>query len=134
MPPTATQIDRLLAYVPVFTAPGFAPVLRWEGGKQPDGSITLPYPAYAPEVNAFFGEVAAGGWLDVNYDPNQAAALLGDVGAVAAATWDQLRQMLTYCTRGERFADGHWATLLENGSVLRLLARLQVLRRELVLP
>jgi hypothetical protein len=35
--------------------------------------------------------------------------------------------MLTYCVRGERFCDGHWAAMLESGRVVAILRRLRVL-------
>jgi hypothetical protein len=38
--------------------------------------------------------------------------------------------MLTYCVRGERFSDGHWAAMLESGRIVALLKRLRALRQE----
>jgi len=32
--------------------------------------------------------------------------------------------MLTYCVRGERFGDGDWGAMIEDGHVRRLLERL----------
>ena len=36
--------------------------------------------------------------------------------------------MLTFCVRGERFCDGHWAAMIEGGQVRRLLERLKEIR------
>ena len=49
--------------------------------------------------------------------------LVSDDG-VRDATIEQIKTMLTYCVRGERFNDGHWAAMLEGGHVRRLLERL----------
>ncbi|MFN8413162.1 MAG: DUF6508 domain-containing protein [Anaerolineales bacterium] len=32
--------------------------------------------------------------------------------------------MLTFCVRGERFSDGHWGAMIEEGYIRRLLERL----------
>ena len=40
----------------------------------------------------------------------------------------QIKTMLTYCVRGERFGDGHWAAMIEGGHVRRLLERLTEMR------
>jgi hypothetical protein len=39
--------------------------------------------------------------------------------------------MLTYCVRGERFGDGHWAAMLETGKIVAILQRLRMLREEM---
>ena len=36
--------------------------------------------------------------------------------------------MLTFCVRGERFSDGHWAEMIEVGYIGFLLERLIVLQ------
>jgi hypothetical protein len=36
--------------------------------------------------------------------------------------------MLTYCVRGERFSEGHWGAMIEQGHVRRLLERLVEIR------
>jgi hypothetical protein len=80
------------------------------------------------DVKEFFALVAQPWWLDRNYVPDQAAAMLRDDGLIRLATLDQVRAMLTYCVRWERFSDGHWDDVLRTGRVAALLRRLQVLR------
>ena len=60
----------------------------------------------------------------------QAGRMLEDKELIEAADLSQIRTMLTYCVRGERFADGHWAQMLESGRIVALLRRLAVLRDE----
>ena len=71
--PTVKEIEALTAFLPRLYAEGFSPVLRWEGGeKRKDGSYSLPYPRYDPVVEEFFGVVSREGWLDYEYNPEQA--------------------------------------------------------------
>ncbi len=126
MPPeriTRADIDALLAYLPLFARPGWAPLRRWAGG--PD---EFPYPEYAPEVVEFFALTAQPCWSDYHYDPQSAGAVLEDDAAVRAAGLGQVRTLLTYCTRGERFSDGFWGESIRSGRVAALLRRLRELR------
>ncbi len=126
--PTAAEIEKLVAYLPRLYAPGFQPVERWEGGtRNRDGVLQLPWPVYHPLVVEFFGLLGADAWLDRTYDPSAAARMLAAEGLVERASLEQIRTMLTYCVRGERFADGHWADMLTKGHIRRLLTRLQAL-------
>jgi hypothetical protein len=54
--------------------------------------------------------------------------MLEDPAAVRRASIDQVRTMLTYCVRGERFSEGHWGAMIEQGHVQRLLERLTEIR------
>jgi hypothetical protein len=97
--------------------------------QQKDGSFTIPYPNYNPAVEEFIRAVSSGGWLDHQYDPEQAYQMLKDKNAVKTASLEQIRSMLTFCVRGERFSDGHWDEMIEKGYVRRLLERLVELKR-----
>ncbi len=120
---TRADIDALLAYLPVFERPGWEPVRQWRGGAD-----EFPYPQYAPEVDEFFTLTAQPRWSDYHYDPQSAEAVLEDDAAVRAAGLGQVRTLLTYCTRGERFSDGFWGEMVRTGRVAALLRRLQELR------
>ena len=43
------------------------------------------------------------------------------------ASLSQVRTMLTYCVRGERFFNGHWAVMIKQGKTRSLLERLKVI-------
>lgn len=129
--PTIQDIEVLSAYLPRLYAEGFSPVLGWEGGeRQPDGSYTMPYPTYHPLVEEFF-RLVSGAWLDHEYDPEQAYRMLKDEDMIKRASLPQIRTMLTFCVRGERFSDGHWGEMIEKGYVRRLLERLNEIKSEL---
>jgi hypothetical protein len=129
--PTANDIDELTAFLPRLYAPGFRPVVRWRGGEKTEsGAITMPWPEYDPAVEAFFRAAANACWLDRGYSPEQAAGMIAAEGTMAAASLAEVRTMLTYCVRGERFSDGHWASMIEEGVIRALLERLKELRAE----
>jgi hypothetical protein len=128
---TVQEIEELTAFLPRLYAEGFSPIESWSGGEeQKDGSFTIPYPNYHPVVKEFFGAVSSGGWLDYEYNPEQAYRMLKDENVIKTATLEQIKTMLTYCVRGERFSDGHWGEMIEKGYVRRLLERLDEMRSE----
>ena len=43
---------------------------------------------------------------------------------IKTASLAQIKAMLTYCVRGERFCDGQWGAMIERGYVRLLLLRL----------
>jgi hypothetical protein len=130
--PSRAQIDALLRFLPLFEQPERAFVLRWQGGQPTEtGAIQVPYPVYAADVLAFIELAGHPFWSDYGYEPTQARVMLEDEALLARATLDQVKTMLTYVVRGERFCDGHWEAMLKAGRVQALLWRLAELREEL---
>lgn len=129
--PTRQEIEELTAFLPKLYADGFSPVESWGGGKQQDGSIQLPYPFYDPVVTAFFRLASAECWIDYGYDPAKAGQMLKDEKFVKAGSLAQIKTMLTFCLRGERFSDGHWGAMIEQGYIRRLLERLNEIKAEM---
>lgn len=128
--PDREDIDKLLAFLPFFDKPGRKFVKKWAGGEMGDGTITFPYPEYEEDVLAFFKLAAQPCWSDFNYQPETAADMLGNEKALRTAKLSDIRTMLTYCVRSERFGDGSWATALLSGKIVSLLQRLQELQDE----
>jgi hypothetical protein len=129
--PTRQQIEALTAFLPRLYAEGFAPVLNWEGGKQKDGTSSLPYPRYDPVVEEFYRSFGGGDWIDYEHDPEHAYEMLKDEERIKIASLDQIKTMLTFCLRGERFSDGHWAEMIEKGYIRRLLERLNEIAEQM---
>ena len=129
--PSLQNIEELIAFLPRLYADRFSPILRWEGGeKLKDGSYSMHYPVYNKVVEEFFDAVR-GPWIDYQYDPEQAYRMLQDEQAVKTASLAEIKSMLTFCLRGERFSDGHWGTMIEKGYIRRILERLNVIRSEM---
>ena len=81
-------------------------------------------------MKKFFRAAGATCWSDPDYSPAVAGELLRNETAVSNADLDTLKPLLTFCVRGERFCDGHWGAMIEEGHVRRLLERLAQLRAE----
>ncbi|HEY9526567.1 MAG TPA: DUF6508 domain-containing protein [Anaerolineales bacterium] len=129
--PTRKDIEELTAYLPRLYAEGFTPVLHWnESEKRQDGSFSMPYPDYHPLVHEFF-RLGGGPWIDYEYNPEKAYQMLKDEQAIRTASLSQIKSMLTYCVRGERFSDGHWEEMIEKGYIRRILERLNEIKLEM---
>jgi hypothetical protein len=127
--PTTREIDELLAFLPRLAADGFVPVREWGGGeKDAKGVYVMPWPRYDAIVDRFFEAAGQDCWMDCDYVPQEAGRMLEDHAAVLRASINEIKTMLTYCVRGERFCDGHWGAMIEGGHVRRLLERLTELR------
>ncbi len=129
--PTLQEIETLTAYLPRLYAEGFSPATQWNGGKQADGTFIMPYPDYDPLVEEFYRTISTGGWLDTGYNPDQAYQMIQNEDLIKNASLPQVRAMLTFCVRGERFSDGHWAEMIEKGYIRRLLERLNEIAEQL---
>ena len=81
-------------------------------------------------MEEFFRVVSSEGWLDYEYDPEQAYQMLKDENLIKKASLSQIKTMLTFCVRGERFSDGHWGQMIEEGYIRRLLERLDQIKLE----
>lgn len=127
--PTGQEISELLSFLPKLTAAGFEPIRSWSGGASADGKVfTLPWPEYDKLVDEFVQVASRECWLDRKYHPVIAGHMLATPDAVANADLAQIKTMLTYCIRGERFCDGHWGALIKSGKIQMLLRRLAELQ------
>ena len=124
--PTAREIEELVAFLPRLYGPGARPVGKpITGRKTADGTPILPWYKYGETVESFLDTIRRQGcWLDSNYDPEEDQRLLMDETAVARATIPEIRRLLTVVVRGERFCDGWWLAMIEEGHVRRILERL----------
>ena len=126
--PSEKDIDELTAYLPRLYAEGFKPVKSWNGGTTEEGDLIIPTPVYIDVVQAFFEIARQRCWCDYAYTPEVARNMLADVECVKSANLTQIKTMLTFCVRGERFCDGFWASMIESGAIRQLLERLVIIR------
>lgn len=123
--PTVEEIEQLVSFLPRLYADGFAPVKQWGGGtKDKDGVITMGWPEYEDLVEEFFEAASAECWDDHGYSSKNPSEMLKNDDAVKSANLSEIKAMLTFCVRGERFCDGHWGAMIEEGHIRRLLERL----------
>jgi len=127
--PTVADFDKLLGYLPLLYADGLKPIHRWGGGSKTDGGVfAMPCPVYEEIVVQFFEAVAGECWTDYEYISKRIGKVIRDPQRVARATLEEIKTMLTWCVRGERFCDGHWGNVIEEGYVRNVLLRLRELR------
>jgi hypothetical protein len=84
----------------------------------------MPFPEYDPLVEEFFCTAGQECWCDYGYDPVETGQMIRDAEFIKSSSLDQIKTMLTYCVRGERFSDGHWGAMIESGCIRALLERL----------
>jgi len=131
--PRPGQIDELLVFLPVFKAKGYDPFLRQPGLHLAlHGGLQATPPEYKPEVIEFFGLIAQDCWLDHEYKPEEVSDMLNDGNSISSASLSDLRSILTWCLRGERFTEGNWGNVIMNESLWKILERLKTLRNEMV--
>lgn len=92
--------------------------VQWKGGKESDGIMEIPYPDYPDEIWASFSIFDPDTDYSDNYEKYCKGILPTDMNV------RQIRTMLTFIERGERFCDGHVQRYLENNILLKLLLRL----------
>ncbi|OHB78940.1 MAG: hypothetical protein A2Z25_21430 [Planctomycetes bacterium RBG_16_55_9] len=123
--PTQQEINELVGFLPRLYGEQLTPIKKWNGGRQgQDGVFIMPGPEYDPVVDEFFRVASKECWADYDYPPEEAGRMLENPDVIKTADINQIKTMLTYCVRGERFCDGHWSAMIEGGHVRRLLERL----------
>ena len=92
-----------------------------------------PY-VYSPMVQKFVDALYKNNFIrsfDWRQYQNVAKKYMEDGNIVEKADLETLLKLFTIHVRKERFQSGHLATVIENGHILRLLGRLEVLAAEM---
>lgn len=125
--PNITDFEELLNYLPLLYASDFKPIRHWHGLKEND-HLFLPHAEYEDVVIKFFETLARECWVDYGYSAKNVDKIIQDPQRVARATLEEIKAMLTWCMRGERFCDGHWGDVIEKGFIRNILLRLRELQ------
>ena len=90
----------------------------------------MPYPNYNPLVGDFFKKASKECWADYDYGSNiEKLNFIKDKYVIADATLNNIKTMLTFFCRGERFSDGHWGNMFNDGSIKLILERLSSFKK-----
>jgi hypothetical protein len=98
-----------------------------------DGVWSMPWWEPSPRALAFIRDVAGAGWVTPEVDwmrwapTGPAQRLRRDRQALAAASVDDLRHLLTTIIRSDRFFEGSLAEAFETGLLAAIAARARVL-------
>lgn len=122
--PNKQDVLQLIGFLPTFKQVGYEPLLGWDHNDSDDKTTYFPTPIYAPEVTSFFEILLEPKWCDFNYDPSVAGTRSHDPEYIKIANLHQLKSLLTFCTRAERFCDGAWASAILDGRIVAILERM----------
>jgi hypothetical protein len=128
---TRNDIDELLRFLPLLSKPDETLEPKWHGLDETpskDGVFTMPYPTYPPIVEEFFRLAAQPCWCDYGYKPELAGKMVHSEETIASASLADIKTMLTFCVRGERFCDGHRGAMIREGRIGAILRRLEQIR------
>jgi hypothetical protein len=103
---------------------------EWGGGPQPDGRMQLNYAIPAPAAEKlrdalYHRKLILYGFHWGTWSAE--AESFRDPATLATATLDDLRKLFTYHVRKDRFVEGHYAGVIEDGHMAALLRRLREL-------
>jgi len=128
--PTLEDFDELLVFLPVFSSVGFDPIIEWKGGDKIEGNVNfMHWPIYEPIVNDFLEVASKECWNDYHFNHYQMGKMLSNDTVVNCADLTQIKQMLSYCVRGDKFmSQGHMGTMIKEGHIGRLLQRIEKLK------
>lgn len=127
--PSPKDIDELVAFLPQLYGEQRAPLVRWHEGKEAEpGVLTMPWLEYSPVVEEFVKAASKKCWQDYEYVEKDVNSLLADKTFISRASIREIRTILTFCIRGERFCTGHLEGVIEDGTIRALLERLEELR------
>jgi hypothetical protein len=107
--------------------------IEWQSSKidQTTKKINLGYPNYPKVVIEFIESASQGFWADKEYLENSKQAGFLDSEYINNANFSRIKTMITYIVRGERFGDGHWATFIEDGTINKILKRIDEINSKL---
>lgn len=127
---TPERVDELLRFLPQLDPAGSdaAPDVQISERQGAGGVLSLDA-GYPPEVVEFFRLAAQPWWRDGGYAGKPAAEMIRDDASIAAASLDEIKALLTFCVRGERFCDGLWGEMIREGRIAEILRRLGQLRQ-----
>ena len=82
---------------------------------------------YHPTVNAFFKLASQEHWKDYQYVDNFSEKMI-EPGKIEEASINQLKTIITWCDRVERFVEGHWEYVIKDEIIKRVLLRLKEIK------
>jgi hypothetical protein len=127
------RLRRLARHLPTFEAEGFRFGSWVPSTERDDGVIVMGWYEPGPEAEEFLADARAMitpfDWPAWASGP-EGQALLGHPEAVASASADDLRKLLTVYVRSERFGDGTLEAAFASGMLTAIIRRAGVLAAE----
>jgi hypothetical protein len=83
---------------------------------------------YSDDVQGLLDASRAPAWRDADYGQKKADEILSDPKRIAVASLQDIKTLLTFCVRSERFAEGSWGSRVRSGEISAVLNRLAELK------
>ncbi|MCY2963789.1 MAG: DUF6508 domain-containing protein [Planctomycetota bacterium] len=129
VPISSTQIDSILPFLDRFEAVGFLA----GSSKQPDSEI--PRFDTEPIVTEFEQALYDNGWVAPGFNwtewQSSAQEFVDSPKKIERADAGTIQKLFTTHVRADRFCEGHFASMFENGHVVALLRRLKAIREKM---
>ena len=124
--PTKNDIKELTDFLPLIYNDGIKLYKTDPNGDM----LTGGYYIYHPSVITFFELASQQHWQDYNYVDNFSDQMIKPE-IIENASINEIKTVLTWCVRIERFNEGHWIRLIEDDIIKRILKRLyEILENE----
>ena len=94
-----------------------------KGPKKGEADLFGGYHIYHPSIEKFFELASQQYWQDYQYVENFSYQMI-EQGEIEKASINQLKTILTWCNRVERFNEGHWEYVIKDDVIKRVLNRL----------
>lgn len=123
---TSQQIDAIIPFLERFEADGFT-VGIWNS---PPGQ--MPWFSFDESVSEFQQVLYDNGWIDSSFKwpdwQETAQEFVASPAKIESADARTIQKLLTTHVRKERFCEGNFAAMFENGHIVALLKRLKSIR------
>jgi hypothetical protein len=130
------RTSRLTEFIPQFEVAGYS-FGQSVGYEKEGNTFTIGYFKYSDEARLFIHAVYENDMVLTNFDwgewsqTTEATQLRDNPDLLAAASFDQVLQLLTIVIRQDRFCDGCIADAYESGLLVNILRRMAVLASEM---
>lgn len=125
--PNKKEIEKLISYRPRLYQDRSNPIKQWNGGEKVGNIKFVSWPEYEDIVIEFMQEASKPCWCDYGYIPEDAAEMVENQRYIESASLEEIKSMLTFCIRSERFCDGSVGRMIEDGKIGSILKRLEVI-------
>lgn len=127
--PKLDDVDRLLAFLPKLGAGDLQIYADDPIEESPDDGVLRMYSRrYSDDVQGLLDASRAPAWRDADYGQKNADEILSDPKRIAVASLQDIKTLLTFCVRSERFAEGSWGSRVRSGEISAILNRLAALK------
>lgn len=128
--PTREDYEEIIAFYSTLNRRDFDPIIEWKGGETIEDNVNfMRWPIYDPLVKDFLRVAAKECWRDDSFNQLIISRMISSDVVVQCADLTQVKQMLSFCVRGDKFmSEGYLGTMIKEGHISRLLQRLDKLK------